>query len=134
MRGTDELSRVFAALADPTRRNILTRLRGDGVATVGELAADYDMSRPAVSQHLRVLTEAGLIIRDARAQYRECRLADHGMDDAQGWIERNRADWSRRLDDLGEHLAGNLAERRTRASAGANDTAVDTADTERDEQ
>lgn len=106
VRATDELSRVFAALADPTRRDILSRLREHGPVTVGQLAAAYAMSRPAVSQHLRVLADAGLIVQDARAQWRECRLTDDGLTNARDWIERNRADWSQRLDNLATHLAG----------------------------
>ena len=69
----DSLSGVFQALADPTRRAIISRLR-DGDRTVGELAAPFSMSRPAISQHLRVLERAGLIERTADAQWRRCTL------------------------------------------------------------
>jgi DNA-binding transcriptional ArsR family regulator len=101
---TDELSLVFSALADPTRRDILTRL-GNGPVTVGALAAPYAMSRPAISQHLRVLEGAGLIARTVSAQWRECSIREEGLDDASEWIARHRADWTERFDILEAHLA-----------------------------
>jgi DNA-binding transcriptional ArsR family regulator len=100
---TDPLSLAFAALADPTRRDILTRL-SRGPVTVGELAANYDISRPAISQHLKVLEGAGLILRDQRAQWRDCRIRESGLDDASEWIARHRADWNERFDLLEERL------------------------------
>jgi DNA-binding transcriptional ArsR family regulator len=106
MPATDELSLVFGALADPTRRDILTRLR-TGPITVGELAANYSMSRPAISQHLAVLEGAGLIVRTVNAQWRECSIREAGLDDARAWVEQHRADWNERLDFLGEHLSRN---------------------------
>lgn len=105
MPALDQLSLAFGALADPTRRDILARLRG-GPVTVNELAANYAMSRPAVSQHLKVLEAAGLIARSQRAQWRECTLAEDGLDSATNWIEQQRAAWSDRLDHLAEHLRG----------------------------
>ena len=69
----DTLSQTFSALADPTRRAILARL-ATGAATVGEIAEPFDMSLPAVSRHLRVLTDAGLIERHTEAQWRRCEL------------------------------------------------------------
>lgn len=103
MQPTDELSRVFAALADPTRRDILTRL-GDGPITVGALAANYAMSRPAISQHLRVLERAGLIERTADAQWRRCTLRTEPLDEASAWVERHRDEWNERFDLLDERL------------------------------
>ncbi|NQX27823.1 winged helix-turn-helix transcriptional regulator [Microbacteriaceae bacterium VKM Ac-2854] len=100
----DSLSLAFGALADPTRRDILTRLRS-GPVTVSELAANYTMSRPAVSQHLKVLEAAGLIARSQRAQWRECALEEGGLDDATRWLEQQRIEWSDRLDRLAGHLA-----------------------------
>ncbi|NQX13622.1 winged helix-turn-helix transcriptional regulator [Microbacteriaceae bacterium VKM Ac-2855] len=100
----DQLSVAFSALADPTRRDILSRLRG-GPVTVSELAANYTISRPAVSQHLKVLEAAGLIARSPRAQWRECALEAGGLDEATRWLEQQRNEWSSRLDDLAEHLA-----------------------------
>lgn len=103
---SDSLSLAFGALADPTRRDILSRLRS-GPVTVSELAANYTMSRPAVSQHLKVLEAAGLIARSQRAQWRECALEEGGLDDATQWLEQQRAEWSDRLDRLAEHVTTN---------------------------
>ncbi len=97
------LDAMFAALADPTRRGIVTRLtRGD--ATVNELAEPYEMTVQAVSQHLRVLEQAGLISRARIRQTRPCRLEPAALDLAVGWIERNRRMWSERFDKLDAHL------------------------------
>src|SRR5262245_2500800 len=70
---TDELSEVLAALASPTRRAMLARL-AEGVATVNELAAPFDLQVPAISKHLRVLERAGLVVRARHAQYRPCAI------------------------------------------------------------
>jgi DNA-binding transcriptional ArsR family regulator len=99
----DPLSLAFSALADPTRRDILSRLH-EGSATVGELAANYTMSRPAISQHLKVLEDAGLIAREQRAQWRECRIRESGLDDASSWIDQHRTDWTERFDLLEERI------------------------------
>ncbi|WP_024873751.1 ArsR/SmtB family transcription factor [Saccharomonospora piscinae] len=85
----DRLSRMFAALADPTRRDIVSRLAA-GDATVGELAEPYDVSTQAVSKHLRVLEQAGLISRGRQAQTRPCHLEADVLDLATKWIERYR--------------------------------------------
>lgn len=103
MPATDHLSLVFGALADPTRRDILTRLSGSSV-TVGDLAANYEMSRPAISQHLAVLERAGLIERTARAQWRECRVREAGLDEVSEWIAKHKREWSERFDFLEEHI------------------------------
>lgn len=94
---------AFAALADPTRRDILARLRTRS-HTVGDLSAHYPMSRPAVSQHLSVLERAGLVVRDRRAQWRDCSLATGTLDEAAAWIDTQRAEWIERFDLLDEHL------------------------------
>lgn len=99
----DQLSRTFAALADPTRRAILARL-ADGEATVNELAAPFDMSLQAVSKHLKVLEQAGLITRGRDAQYRPCRLDAAALQPAADWIERHRHLWVARFDQLEQHL------------------------------
>ncbi len=99
----DDLSLVFHALADPTRRAILSRLR-DGTTTVGELARPFDMSRPAVSQHLGVLERAGLIERTAEAQWRRVTLRTQPLDEVSAWIDRHRAEWTERFDLLEERL------------------------------
>lgn len=87
---TDQLSRAFQALADPTRRDLVARLAADGDATVGELAAPYDVSLQAVSKHLKVLEEAGLVSRSRDAQRRPVHLEAEVFDLMTGWIERYR--------------------------------------------
>src|SRR5579875_3313176 len=98
----DELSRAFAALADPTRRDVVARL-ATGDATVGELASPYGMSVQAVSKHLKVLEEAGLVSRTGAAHRRPCHLEADVFDLMAGWIERYRREAEARfarLDDL----------------------------------
>src|SRR3954452_23908943 len=112
MTTADQLSTTFAALADPTRRAILARLAG-GEATVNELAEPFDMTLQAVSKHLKVLEQAGLVSRGRTAQYRRCRLQVEPLDAATDWIERNRRVWAERLDRLDEHLAQIQKGRRT---------------------
>lgn len=103
MVARDRLSMAFAALADPTRRDILMRLRSSSL-TVSDLAERYPISRAAVSQHLAVLEKAGLVIRDRRGQWTDCSLATAYLDEAAAWIEQQRADWGERFDLLDEHL------------------------------
>lgn len=103
MPATDELSRVFGALADPTRRDILTRL-SHGPIPAGELAAHYAISRPAVSQHLGVLESAGLVERTVDAQWRQCSIREEGLDDASAWIAERKAEWNERFDLLEERI------------------------------
>jgi len=103
----DPLSAVFAALADPTRRAILARLRS-GEATVTELAEPFAMSLPAVSKHLKVLERAGLITRGRSAQWRPCRLEAEPLGEASAWLERYRRLWEHSFDRLAEHLAEQL--------------------------
>ena len=100
----DALTQTFSALADPTRRAILARL-ATGAATVGELAEPFDMSLPAVSRHLKVLTEAGLIERSTEAQWRRCTLRGEGMREAADWIEFYRRFWEESFDRLDAFLA-----------------------------
>jgi DNA-binding transcriptional ArsR family regulator len=99
----DTLSQTFSALADPTRRAILARL-AEGDATVGELAEPFEMSLPAVSRHLKVLTTAGLIERSAEAQWRRCALRGEGMRAAADWIEFYRRFWEEQFDRLDAFL------------------------------
>src|SRR6187200_3352294 len=99
---SDQLSRVFAALADPTRRDMVARLTVAD-ATVGDLAAPYDVSVQAVSKHLKVLEEAGLVSRSKQAQRRPVHLEAEVFDLMTKWIERYRQraeERYRRLDDL----------------------------------
>jgi DNA-binding transcriptional ArsR family regulator len=99
----DRLGATFTALADPTRRAIVTRL-AHGDATVNELAAPFKMSLPAISKHLKVLERCGLISRTRQAQFRPCHLEQDALDVAAGWIEQNRRMWAERLDKLDAHL------------------------------
>ena len=114
----DELSRVFAALADPTRRDIVARL-AERDATVGELAEPYDVTVQAVSKHLRVLEEAGLVSRSKDAQRRPCHLEADVLDLMTKWIERYRReaeDRFRRLDAVLEQMEPKQTRRRGAAS------------------
>jgi len=99
----DQLSSTFAALADPTRRAILSRL-STGEASVTELAEPFDMSLPAVTKHLKVLQRAGLVIQGREAQWRPCRLQAKPMRDAAQWMEPYRRHWEQRLDRLEDYL------------------------------
>ena len=100
----DRLSTTFAALADPTRRAILQRLR-QGQATVNELAAPHAMSLPSVSRHLKVLEEAGLIVRGRDAQWRPCRLKADPLAEADAWLAPYRTFFETRLARLEEQLS-----------------------------
>src|SRR6267154_1448805 len=100
---TDELSLTFAALADPTRRSILTRL-AEGEATVGELAEPFAVSLPASSRHLKVLERAGLIARSRDAQWRPSRMQADPLDDAVDWMQSRKRTWEARMDRLDAHL------------------------------
>lgn len=93
------LDAAFHALADPTRRAILERLR-DGEASVGELAAPFEVSLPAVSRHLRVLEEAGLVARRRQGRRHLLRLEPAPLQEAEAWLARTRRFWERRLDAL----------------------------------
>jgi DNA-binding transcriptional ArsR family regulator len=99
----DQLTTTFAALADPTRRAILARL-ASGECSVGELAAPFDMSMPAVSKHLRVLERAGLIAQRREAQWRHCRIEAAPLKQVADWAEHYRRLWEGRLDRLGAYL------------------------------
>ena len=100
----DQLSRIFAALADPTRRDMVARL-AVGDATVGELADPYDVSVQAVSKHIRVLTDAGLVSQTKEAQRRPCHLEAEVFDLMTKWIERYRQQAQERYDRLDDVLA-----------------------------
>ena len=99
----DELSSTFSALADPTRRALLERLsRGD--ATVGELAAPFDMTFAAVSKHLRVLEAARLVTRSKHGQYRPAALNARPLGEASRWIGHYAKFWSDSADTLSDYL------------------------------
>ena len=100
----DHLSATFSALADPTRRAILARL-ASGEASVSELAEPFDMSLVAVSKHLKVLENAGLISKGREAQWRPCRLAPASLRVVDDWLENYRVFWSESLDKLEAYAA-----------------------------
>ena len=104
MAGTDQLSRVFSALADPTRRAILAEL-AEGEATVTELSAPFPMSMPAVSRHLKVLEQAALISRSRSGKWRASHLETAPLREAADWIDRFTRFWTMSLDRLDAHLA-----------------------------
>jgi DNA-binding transcriptional ArsR family regulator len=98
-----KLDSTFAALADPTRRAIVARLAA-GDATVLELAAPFDISLPAISRHLKVLEQAGLIKRGRDAQRRPCSLDPEALASATEWIDHTRKAWEDRFDRLADYL------------------------------
>jgi DNA-binding transcriptional ArsR family regulator len=99
LSGPGNLDATFAALADPTRRAILARL-ASGDASVTEIAKPFRMSQPAISKHLRVLEQAGLISRGRDAQRRPRRLEAKPLAEATGWLEHYRQFWEGRLQRL----------------------------------
>jgi DNA-binding transcriptional ArsR family regulator len=98
------LDATFAALSDPTRRSILARL-SEGDATVGELAKPFDVSAPAISRHLRVLEDAGLLVREKEGRLHRIRLVGDPIADALEWLARTGRFWEGRLDSLERFLA-----------------------------
>lgn len=107
--GSDRLSLVFGALADPIRRAILTRL-AEGAATVAELAAPFQVSQPAISRHLKVLENAGLVSRTRRATARLSRLEAEPLREVTTWLARYQRFWDESHERLDELLAGLQAE------------------------
>ena len=99
----DRLNETFAALANSTRRAILGRL-AEGHATVNELAEPFAMTLPSISQHIKVLERAGLVIRGQRAQYRPCALDAAPLEEVSTWAEQYRPVWEARFDRLDEYL------------------------------
>jgi DNA-binding transcriptional ArsR family regulator len=99
----DPISATFAALASPTRRAILARLIA-GPASVTELGEPFDMSMPAISKHLKVLEEAGLVSRGREAQWRPCRLDAGPLKEVADWVEPYRQIWEQRFDRLDAYL------------------------------
>ena len=100
---SDHLSATFAALADPTRRAMLSRLMS-GEASVTQLAKPFAMSMPAISKHLKVLERAGLIERGREAQWRPCRLKAAPLKDVAFWVAHYRRFWERGFDRLDDYL------------------------------
>lgn len=109
MKQDDHLSRTFAALADPTRRAMLAEL-ARGETTVNALAAPHAISLPAISRHLRVLEEAGLVVKTPSAQYRLCRLDPAPLVDADAWMEPYRQFFTDRFARLDQQLLNDKKE------------------------
>ena len=101
----DHLSNTFLALADPTRRAILSRL-ADGEANVSDLAKPFmkEMSLPAITKHLKVLENAGLIQKTRDAQWRNCTISPAPLKEASGWIDQYRQMWEESFDRLDDYL------------------------------
>ena len=99
-----DLDAAFAALGDRTRRAIISRL-ARGEATVGELAAPFDLTHQAISRHVGILRRCGLIYQSVDGQRRPCRLNVERMQELTGWITEQQREWASRLDRLEEHLA-----------------------------
>ena len=100
------LDQTFQALADPTRRAMIERL-GQGPASVSELAAPFEMSLPAVVQHLQILEASGLVRSEKVGRVRTCRMEPAAMSLAEQWINQRRTDWEHKLDRLGDYLKAN---------------------------
>jgi DNA-binding transcriptional ArsR family regulator len=100
----NRLSETFAALANSTRRAILARLAA-GAATVNELAEPFEMTLPSISKHIKVLEQAGLIVRGHRAQYRPCALDATPLEQVSTWAEQYRPVWEARFDRMDDYLA-----------------------------
>lgn len=118
---SNRLDATFAALADPTRRAILARLASGGEAAVAELAKPFAMSQPAISKHLKVLENAGLISRGRDAQRRPCRLEPQLLAHASGWLDHYREVWEnnfRQLDALLEEMKSDAQQRSPRKRRG----------------
>src|ERR1700752_3135857 len=105
VQASQSLTHTFAALSDPTRLAILSRLATQGDLTVQEIPAPFAMSLPAVSQHLKVLERAGLIARGRDGQKRPCRLNVERLAETARWLDHTRAAWEARLDRLERFLA-----------------------------
>jgi DNA-binding transcriptional ArsR family regulator len=104
------LSSVFAALGDPTRLAIIQRL-AEGEASVQELAEPFDISGPAISRHLKVLEQAGLISRRREAQQRPCRLEREKLEEIRDWTKSMRRFWDESFDRMDEYLGEIMEER-----------------------
>ncbi len=97
------LNGVFHALADPTRRSMVARL-ACGPATIGELGEPYDMTKPAVTKHIKVLERAGLLTREIDGRLHRCTIDPRPLAEAGHWVSEVRAFWEDRFDDLANYL------------------------------
>jgi DNA-binding transcriptional ArsR family regulator len=99
----DQLSKIFAALANPTRRSILARL-AEGEATVNEIAEPFKMTLPAISKHIKVLERAGLITQGQKAQYRPCTIDATPLEEVFKWTAQYRPIWEARFDRMDDYI------------------------------
>jgi DNA-binding transcriptional ArsR family regulator len=109
---TTRLDGVFAALADPTRRAILERLLAEGELTVGAIAAPFGITTPAISRHIQVLEQAGLVERRVERQWRLIRVLPNALDRVESWLARQRRHWIDALDQLEAMVAAETPKRR----------------------
>lgn len=103
LQTTQQLNQVFSALSDGTRRGILARL-AQGSATVGELAQPFEISKPAISKHMKILENAGLIERTITGRQHQCTLTTAGLKTAEDWLNFHRRFWESRFDALSDLL------------------------------
>jgi len=104
VNGPGKLDAVFSALGDPTRRQIVERL-ARGPLSAGEIASGFPISQPAISRHLRVLEESGLLKRHVLGRVHHCTLSPAVMKAASGWLDKQRSFWTTALDRLDDLLA-----------------------------
>jgi len=104
MVNNSRLDLIFGALSDPTRRRIIERLSQRSL-TVGEIAAEFSISQPAISKHVRVLEESGLLERRITGRMHHCTLSPAAMESASKWLDKQRAYWNAALDRLDTLLA-----------------------------
>lgn len=109
MQHSEELDRAFGALADPTRRAMLTKLGHGETCTISELAEPFDMSLPAVMKHIGVLENAGLLSREKTGRTVHCRLNPAPMREAMEWLEETQRFWEQRLDALADFVGAEVA-------------------------
>ncbi|MDA0994792.1 MAG: metalloregulator ArsR/SmtB family transcription factor [Proteobacteria bacterium] len=109
MQSSPQLDQVFFALSDSTRRGILARL-AEGSRTIGELAAPFKISKPAVTKHMKILERAGLIDRKIQGRIHQCSLSTSGLKTAEDWINFHRSFWESRFDALDNLLTGQKSE------------------------
>lgn len=109
MQHSEELDRAFGALADPTRRAMLTKLGHGETCTISELAEPFDMSLPAVMKHIGVLENAGLLSREKTGRTVHCRLNPAPMREAMEWLEETQRFWEQRLDALADFVEAEVA-------------------------
>jgi DNA-binding transcriptional ArsR family regulator len=106
-----DIDALFAALADPTRRRIVERLSRKPL-TIGEIAAEFPISQPAISKHVRVLEESGLLERTIEGRVHYCTISPQAMQEVWTWIDRQRRYWNGTLDRLEQLLAKPSDEKR----------------------